>query len=464
MTIYEKVHRAIQEYHLIEPGELILVAVSGGPDSLALLHILHYLQKECKYRLHVVHLNHQLREEATAEAEFVRKFAENRDISVTILEYDIPMLLKEEGGSVQNQAREIRYRLFNQVADQIGATKIALGHHADDLAETVLMRFLRGSGLEGLVGFTAWSRERLIRPLILVTREEIEKYCSEMGLTPRYDPSNQKTVYLRNQIRLELLPMLEREYNSNLRQQLVQMSHIFDEENQVIEELARDGYGATLLNAEPKVLTFNFLLLSKKNPAILRRILRLGMETLKGDKKDLYYQHYLQMQELIYHGSPGKMLDLPNDLLLYRGYKKIFLGDKGTIFGQRLSTYDLSMPGEVELQEIDLTVRAELIDGQVITAKDQVGVDADLVGDQLRVRSRQGGDRFYPLGLKGSKKVKDFFIDEKIDRLQRDRIPILTTTDNQIVWVVGYRLDDRFKVTSKTKRTCVLTILKEGNG
>lgn len=462
MNIYEKVHRVIHEYHLIEPGELILVAVSGGPDSLALLHILHSLQKECKYRLHVVHLNHQLREEAAAEAEFVRNFAESRDISVTILKYDIPVLLKEEGGSVQNQAREIRYRLFNQVADQIGATKIALGHHADDLAETVLMRFLRGSGLEGLVGFTALSRELLIRPLIGVTREEIENYCIEVGLSPRYDPSNQKTVYLRNQIRLELLPLLEKGYNPKLRQQLVQMSHIFDEENQVIEELARNGYRSTLLHAESNVLTFHFLLLSKKNPAILRRILRLGMETLKGDKKDLYYQHYLQMQELIYRGSPGKMLNLPNDLLLYRGYKKILLGDKKSILGQRLSTYDMLIPGEVELQEIDLTVQAEVVEGQVIIAENQVGVDADLVGNQLRVRSRQGGDRFCPLGLKGSKKVKDFFIDEKVDRLQRDRVPILTTTDNQIVWIVGYRLDDRFKVTQKTKRTCVLTILKEG--
>lgn len=462
MKIYDKVRTAIREYGLIAPGEVVLAAVSGGPDSLAMLEILAKLREELGYDLKVVHLNHQIREEAGAEAEFVRQFAAARGISAVVLEYDIPELLAEEGGSLQEQAREVRYRLFRQVAAEVGAQKIALGHHADDLAETVLMRFLRGAGLEGLVGFTPQSRGNLIRPLILTTREEIEEFCAAEGLAPCYDPSNAKPVYVRNRVRLELLPFLEREYNPHLRKELVQMSQILADENTILAEYSKEMFDEVILQEDQEVLTFKFLLLSKKNPAILRRILRLGMEKLKGDKKNFYFLHYLQMEELILHGAPGKMIYLPDGYVLYRGYETVRLGKAEAIAGQALGRYLLKIPGEVYLQEVDMWIKAEVREGPYIVSGDQAAFDAALLGKALLVRSREPGDWFYPLGLTGKKKVKDYLIDAKVDRLERELVPIVTTLEGTVVWILGHRLDNRFKVMPTTQETCVLTILKGG--
>ncbi len=461
MTILDKVRLTIKEYGLIKDGEMVLVAVSGGPDSLAMLEILFRLKDEFNYRLHVVHLNHRLREEASKEAEFVRSFARSRDISVTIFEYDIPDLLEKEGGSVQYQAREVRYRLFNELASQIGADKISLGHHADDLSETVMMRFLRGSGLEGLIGFTAQSRKKLIRPLIRLTREEVENFCQKEGLTPCYDPSNAKSVYFRNSVRLKLIPELESVYNPNLRHQLVQMSYILDEENQLLEDYAMQVFKEILIKFEEEVLYFDIQALSKKKPAMVRRILRIGIEKLKGDKKNLYYQHYHQMQDLIFHGEVGKMIYLPDEYLLYRGYKELCLGKRDKILRisekQSLGNYILDIPGKIYLRELDLWIKSEVVTNRVLAKGNQIALDADMIGQKLLIRSRRPGDLFYPLGLQGKKKVKKFMIDEKVDRLKRDLIPIVTTIDEKIIWIANYRMDERFKVTERTKRTCILT-------
>ena len=463
MTVYEKVRTAITEYRLIDPGERVLAAVSGGPDSLAMLLILARLQSELDFALEVVHLNHLIRREAAAEAEFVQRFAEQLGVLTTVLAFDIPELLATEGGSMQEQAREVRYRLFQEVRVARGAQKIALGHHADDLAETVLMRFLRGAGPEGLVGFTPRSRDNLIRPLILLTRAEIEEFCSSEGLTPCYDQSNAKPVYFRNRVRLELLPLLEQEYNPHLRHELVQMSQILAEENAILQEYVTQIYTEVLLQEEPDVLTFKFISLSKKNPAILRRILRMGMEKLKGNKKNFYYQHYLQMEDLILHGAPGKLVHLPDGYVLYRGYETVCLGKADVLAKQSLGRYTLSVPGEVYLQEVGVLLQAEIREGPCIVSGNQAAFDADKLGTAtLVVRSREPGDCFYPLGLTGKKKVKDYLIDEKVDRLARDLVPIVTTPDGHIVWIAGYRLDNRFKITQATQKTCILTILKGG--
>lgn len=461
MTIFDKVRRAIREFRLIAQGDTVVAAVSGGPDSLAMLDILDHLRDEFSFQLHVVHLNHRIREEAGREAEFVRNFSENRQIPVTILEYDIPGHLAESGGSLQEAAREVRYRLFQEVAERVGADSIALGHHADDLAETVMMRFLRGAGLEGLVGFTPRSRGHLIRPLIYVTRSEIEAYCAERELTPCTDPSNAKAVYARNRIRLELLPQLEAEYNPNLRRQLVQMAHLLDEENRVLEELAYAEYGDTVIAEEQDVIFFHFAALAKKKPPILRRILRVGMEKLKGNKKNLYLAHYLQMQELILQGGPGKMLNLPDGYLLYRGYRTIRLGKAAAIWQEPLGHHLLTVPGTIYLPEADLEIQAEIVDGPVIVTGQRVALDADRLGKTLLIRSREPGDAFYPLGVGGKQKVKDYLINEKVERFQRDLLPIVTTETGEIVWIAGLRLDERFKVTSKTRKICILSILKE---
>lgn len=460
MEVLDKVRSTMRKYQLIRSDELVLVAVSGGADSLALLEILFQLQPEFGYHLHVIHLNHQLRPEAKVEAEFVKSYAEKRSIPTTILSRDIATMRVDGGQSLQELAREVRYQLFTAEATKIGAEKIALGHHADDLAETVLMRFLRGSGLEGLVGFTVKSRGNLIRPLISLTKEEILAFCLDQGLTPTNDLSNTKSIYFRNRLRLELIPQLEEEYNPQLRQHLVQFSTLVQQENSFIEEYANQAFLEVLLRAEEKVLVFDLNALMKKNPVLIRRIIRLGIEKLKGDRKNFYYYHYLQIQNLILAGLPGKMLHLPDDYLLWRGYQKLKLGKKAELLSQSrfLESYVLHIPGQIYLQELDLLMTAELVTGSVIATGTEVAVDADLLGEKLLIRSRRPGDRFIPLGMSGHKKVKDFLIDQKVERFERDLMPIVTTAQGEIIWLVGYRLDERFKVSQQTKRTCILRI------
>lgn len=460
MDVLNKVRLTIQKYDLIKSDELVLVAVSGGADSLALLEILYQLQSEFNYQLHVIHLNHQLRPEAQAEADFVKDYAENLSIPATILKRDISAMLSSGGETLQELAREVRYQLFTREAEKIGAQKIALGHHADDLAETVLMRFLRGSGLEGLIGFTVQSRDKLIRPLISLTREEIDLFCAERGMIPCEDLSNKKPIYFRNQLRLELIPQLEKEYNPHLRHNLVQLSALVLEENSFIEQYAKEAYSEVLLKAEKEVLIFDLNLLAKKNPVLIRRIMRLGMEKLKGDKKNFYYHHYFQMQNLILTGFPGKRIHLPNGYVLWRGYEKLRLGKSAELLPktQFSEEYTLHIPGQVYLPELDLLMTAEVVAGRVVATDKAIAVDADLISDQLLIRSRRPGDRFVPLGMNGHKKVKDFLIDQKVERFWRDLIPIVTTSAGEIIWLAGYRLDDRFKVCSQTKKTCILTI------
>jgi len=460
----EKVRKTLERFRMLAPGDRVLVGVSGGPDSLALLHILWRLRAELDLELMVAHLDHMLRgEEAYQDACYVENIASSLGLPAVIKRVDVAAYRARHGGSLEEAAREVRYALFLKAAREGRCRKIALGHNLDDQVETVLMRFLRGSGLAGLGGIPPVRRLEgvdIIRPLIEISRAEILAYCREEGLEPRWDRSNEETVYLRNKIRLELLPWLEAEFNPNIRQLLASNALLWREENEYLDREARKWYDRVTTKTEEDMVCLDLDRLQVLSPVLLRRILRRAIIGIKGDGVDLLQVHLQSAAGLVQRGRVGDRLPLPGGVEVIRTYREIVVRREGREGETLPFCYPLPVPGEVVVPAAGLKLKARVVDrrelAQSLKGSRQRALFArDDLPETLYVRNRRPGDRFYPRGLGGSKKLKDYFIDAKIPREQRDRIPLLTT-GKEIMWVVGWRQDERFVVKPETRQVLVV--------
>lgn len=237
-----QIHRFISQHKMIEDGETVLVAVSGGADSLALLYGLHALRSQLNCKLHVVHLNHCLRPDADADAKFVQQHAAHLELSCTIQRAEVKRLIKQWKLSVEAAGRKARYQFYESVCTEVSATKVALGHHQDDIAETVLMNLIRGSGATGLKGISPVRNVKFIRPLSGFTRESIETFLTSIGIVPRHDATNTDTYYLRNRIRGELIPQLARDYNPNIKTGLSRTADVLGAESEYLDTIARKAF------------------------------------------------------------------------------------------------------------------------------------------------------------------------------------------------------------------------------
>lgn len=449
----------IQKHQMIHPGEKVIAAVSGGPDSMVLLYLLHDLREELQCNLHVAHLNHMFRnEESDADADYVLKHAEKLGIPITLETIDVKKLIdtimpKE---SLESGARRVRYDFYERVLETVQGDKVALGHNSDDQAETVMMRLLRGAGALGLAGIPP-VRGRFIRPLIEISRKEIDEYLREKQITPRYDSSNLDTVYARNKIRLDLLPLLEKEYSSNIKQILQQTGELLRTEDEFLANLAQEAF-AECVSFNSTTIIVNIAKFREYHLALQRRVSRLIVREMLGDLWRFDYNHIREILEIVVNGTTGSVIDLPRGISVEKSYDKLIfrLGHraKNTI---EPFAYPVAVPGETNIPEISMlieTAKPETIrDGckkPHLKNEFQAILDFDAIHGALHVRNRRPGDKFQPLGVSGHKKLKDFFIDQKIPRGMRDSIPILTDEDG-IIWVIGYRIDDRVKVTAKTK-------------
>lgn len=469
MSLIKRVKDSIDKYNLVSNGDKVIVSVSGGPDSVVLLHVLWCLRSDYNLDLHVFHLDHMFRgEESEADAEYVAQFAAKLAVPKTIMKHDVPAYIEETGLSKQAAARKIRYKLCNELAEEIGADKIAIGQHADDQAETVLMNFLRGAGLEGLSGIAPIREEKFIRPLLDVWREDIEQYCQEYNLNPRLDSSNLKPIYLRNKIRLELLPHLAAEFNDSIKENLNRMAGVLRVENNFLANQAKKKYDNLVLNEEEEELILELNDLQILDLALQRRVIRRAIVEFCGTKKDYYFQHIKQIEELIAEGSTGSRLQLPRGLRVKKSYGvlKFFWQDNNLVKDESfIKKY--SIPGQYQIPELGLEIELKIIEADsnwraLLKNTDKFYFDQQLIGDQIKIRNRRAGDRFQPLGMQGSKKLKDFLIDEKIPREEREQIPIFTTLTGKIFAIGDLRIDERFKITEQTERIIVLKINNGG--
>ncbi|GAB6099794.1 tRNA lysidine(34) synthetase TilS [Halanaerocella petrolearia] len=465
IKLINKVKTTIDKYQLLTTNDQILVAVSGGLDSLSLLHILRKLQSEYQLDLHIAHLNHRLRGQAAlADAQFVKEIANSWQIPVTIEAYDVKAYQKKEGLSLEDAARQVRYNFFFELMNELGFDKIALGHHADDQAETVLMKFLRGAGLKGLGGI-APKNDKLIRPLIEVTKKYLEDYCKQQNLTPRLDETNLEAVYKRNKIRLELLPVLEKEYNNNIVATLNRTAEIFRTEDDYLNQQAKETLQEITIKQSEKQLVIDLEKFLQLHTALQRRIIREAVRYCKDDYQDLYYQHIESIMKLATTKETGKRVELPADLIVRLNYNQLIFSIGGLMEDRFDFEYQIALE-EIEIPELGIIISSEIVDSnypwrQEIDNSNYGFFDYKQVGSPFYIRSRQSGDRFYPLGMKGRKKIKDFFIDQKLAIWKRDQVPIFVTEGNDIFWVGGLRVDDRFKVTEDTEQILMIKIKEE---
>lgn len=464
MDIIDKVRLTIQRYRMVGRGDKVVVGVSGGPDSVALLHALNYLRGELEISLHVAHLNHMLRgTDADADAEFVSGLAGYYGLPVTLERFDVSAYRKATRLSSQVAAREARYRFFQEVVVRTGAKRVALAHQADDQAETILMNFLRGTGLAGLKGILPVRDDLYIRPFLGVRRREIEAFCLAEGLSYRQDLSNLKLVYRRNKIRLHLLPLLEKEYNPGLVASLVRLGSIFRAEEEYLEAQANSVFQTALQETADSRVSLLLPALQDQPVALQRRVLRMGWQTLTGGRRNLSFRHVEAVLELVESGSAGAYVTLPGGMRAGRTYNSIdfFLNDK--ILTVPPYDYPLAIPGDTYIPELNKTIQA------VVLTKDGAGdpkmlspgealLNYDQATTPLFVRRRRPGDVFRPFGLGGEVKLKDFLIKQKVPRAERDRIPIVCTAEN-IIWVAGIRLAENWKVTEETARVLYLKLV-----
>jgi tRNA(Ile)-lysidine synthase len=463
MDLRRKVTEFIKRQGLLSPGERVLVAVSGGPDSVALLHLLAGLRQDLSLRLEVAHLQHGIRgAEAQEDARFVAELAEKLGLSFHLKEVDLPRIKFAAGkGNLEALARAERYHFFAEVARERRLNKIATAHTEDDQAETVLMWFLRGSGLKGLGGMPpsyeldganieSASRLIVIRPLLDVSKAQIVQYLNENHLTFRLDRSNQDPSFLRNWIRLRLIPQLTERMDRNLPVRLAQQAELIRDEEEFLEGIARaelDRIG------RPEGISRGALL--KCSKAVQRRLLRLWIEAARGHLRGLDFRHIEALLDLVTDGPPQGRLSIPGGWELVKEYEKVRLEKRSRRLKQECAcySYDLQVGEDLHIDEAGLTIQAREILPPLPRLPDnfmEAVFDIASLAADLTLRNFRYGDRFQPLGMTGHKKVKELFIDKKVPLSVRASLPLLVL-GNEVIWIPGYARSEVGKVTPATQ-------------
>jgi tRNA(Ile)-lysidine synthetase-like protein len=483
-SIAENLRAAFAGHAMAAPGDLVVVGVSGGPDSLCLIHVLHWLRGELGIALHVAHLDHMLRAESAAEAEFVAALARGWGLPITRAKVDVRA--QAMGANLHAAGRLARYHFLAQVAHAQGARAVAVAHHADDQAETVLMHLLRGAGSTGLRGMRPvvpweewgmgdgeWKMEAasqpptpnpqplLIRPLLQVTRAEIEAYCIAHGLEPLRDASNDDLRSTRNRIRHELLPQLI-EYNPHIVAALRRTAAISADEQDLLERLLAAAW-PTLVHERPGAADFDGATWRALHPALQRLALRRAYARLTS-AETLGMEH-VELGRTAVAGGVGGRAELPGGVVLTVGYQGFTLGAPPVLQEPQLLGESIALPEppcQAELA-VGWTIEASEAEfaplGNGARLLEQAEFDANRIAGPLIVRRRRPGDRFRPVGAPGRRRLQDMFVDAKVPRALRAAWPVVTDGD-AIVWVPGLRAPAEFVATATTRRVLRLRIVR----
>lgn len=467
MGVLEKVRAEIIRHKMVQPGDLVVVGVSGGPDSVALLHVLYCLRDELGISLHVAHLNHMFRgEEAEEDASFVQDLAAKLGIPCTVEERDVPAYARKNHLSSEVAAREARYRFFRDVLQATGGSKLALAHHADDQAELVLMNILRGTGLKGLSGMWPVRDQVYIRPMLEVRRKDIEQYCHDHNLSFRIDSSNLKNIYLRNRIRQQLIPWLEKEYCPGLVPIISRMTKQIRDEEMFLESLAVQAYSQVVLSEHPAAVVLHRQKLLAQPTVMARRVLRVAWGRLRGNKQDLTFDHVENLISHLKGGGPERIFQLPDGIAARLAYETLTLTHIVGGNEPRASYfYELAVPGEVTIPETGWKIVSKVIDKKELAVAPRqlpshvVALDYARVMQPLAVRNKRDGDVMVPFGLGQTVKLKKLFIDRKVPRHLRDRIPIVVEQPTgRVLWVAGIRMADEIGITPSTQKVMLLSL------
>ncbi|WP_294376149.1 tRNA lysidine(34) synthetase TilS [uncultured Clostridium sp.] len=460
--MYKKVMSYIKDNNLIKSGDKILVALSGGPDSVCLLNILYNLKKELDIEIGAAHLNHLLRnEDAFEDEKYVKELCESLGIPCFIKQVDINKYSKEKKISSEMAGREARYDFFDEITKKYGYSKIATAHNANDQAETILFRLMRGTGIEGLCGIKV-NRGNIIRPILCLTRKEIEEYIKKNNFNPRIDKTNFEKIYNRNKIRLDILPYIKENFNEDIIQTLNRMSVLLQKDNQFIEQSARSFYEKYCIEQS------DYFIIKKEmfniDEAIITRVIRNAVTKFSKTHYDFEMKHIYEIYNLAKNSS-GKIVDLPNKIYAENIYGDIYIKEKGNI--------NNNLNQEITINKNDIIGKKtvfgnEVFDFSLISRDSNINLkqdknvkyfDFDKINNCVSIRFRRNGDKIIPLGMNGYKKLKDIFIDMKIPKEKRNSTALLCF-DKEIAWIVGIRISEQFKITNETKN--ILKVIVKG--
>lgn len=468
----QRICDSIIAQHLFQQGETVVVAVSGGADSICLLSILAKIRDELGINIHVAHLDHKLRGKASrADARFVANFAAKLTIPATIEQKDVTGYKEEHHCSLEEAARNVRYSFLADVVDRIKGSCVAVGHTRNDHIETILLHIIRGSGTTGLRGLQSESSLifdeikqplTIVRPLLSITREETVAYCRQHNIQPQHDISNDDLSFRRNSIRHELLPQL-RNYNAGIEDALIRLSSLATDDLAYIEDQARNVWNLAV-HVKGNAVYFDKKACKNLHISIQRQILRMGLTRLTGSTRDFDAGHIESMANFITKPT-GKTLPLPHGLTLSSLYDTLVLATAEIshcplplLKGQTA----IPLPGEIEVDGWHITAKiTRQTRNTTRITQDSASeftamFDLNALGTDLMLRNRQPGDRFQPLGMNRTKKLQDFMVDARIPQAWRNRVPILCTKDH-IAWIVGWQIDDRVKVLKNSGAIAQIT-------
>ncbi len=463
-----KVLSYINDNNLIKAGDKILVALSGGPDSVCLLKILFELKEELKIDIAAVHLNHLLRgEDSFKDEEYVVNICNNMGIQCFVKRVDINIYSKEHKLSSEMAGRNVRYDFFDEILEMEKFDKIATAHNANDQAETILFRLMRGTGLEGLGGIKVSRDNKVIRPILCLTRKEVERYIEIMELNPRIDKTNFEKIYNRNKIRLDILPYMKENFNEDIIQTLNRMSLLVQKDNIFLENLSLSFYNKYCIEYDDYFIIKADIF--KEEEPIVNRVLRRAITRYSKSNYDFEMKHIYKISCLAKKES-GKVVDLPNKICAENIYGDIYIKkkmekcdinnekeeiilNKSNINGNEVKFYSFSI--EFFIVENYKNNDVNLNESNFIKY-----FDFDEISNKISIRNRKNGDKILLLGMNGSKKLKDIFIDMKIPKEERSNIPILWF-DEEIAWIIGIRTSEKYKITDKSKNILKVVVQRK---
>ncbi|MGC9346875.1 MAG: tRNA lysidine(34) synthetase TilS [Anaerolineae bacterium] len=483
MDLLREVEAYIDRHQLIEPGERIVVGVSGGADSVALLHILRRLAPSRELDLHVAHLNHSIRGAAAEEdMTFVANLAKALQLPCTIETLDVPKLSRCMKLTIEEAARRARYGFLCQVAERESARYVAVAHHADDQAETVLMHLLRGAGPAGLRGMLPSTPLRdyrllpasvkappgleLLRPLLGVSRADIEAYCQQYELETRFDTSNLDTTYFRNQLRHEVIPYLAN-ISPKISERLWNLAEIVRADYKLLEEFVAVARDTLLQEAHADALVFDLARWREQPLAIQRAVVRQSAYELRRSLRDVDFDHVEHAVDIAQKGETGAQALLPRGLTVTVGYTSLMIADADALHlpSERPwltpgTEIPVAVPGVTPLQNGWALHAREVTHWNYETIVRNPNplaawMDSDAFEASPILRTRREGDRFHPQGMPSEMRLSDFLINVKLPRRWRDHLPLLEA-DGEILWVSGVRLSEEALVDRETESVVYL--------
>jgi tRNA(Ile)-lysidine synthase len=465
------VARYVRGHDVLRTGERVLLAVSGGPDSTALLLVLSRLRDELGIELAAAHFDHMLRsrEEALGDRQFVEALTSALGLALATGGEDVRAFARRRKQSLEEAGRRLRYRFLLREANRFGASAVAVGHTLDDRAETVLLHVLRGSGLEGLVGMrprAAWPFGRgpdVVRPLLGLRRRDAHRYCQESGVEPRLDPTNDLPVATRNRVRRDLVPVL-RGFNPRIEEALVRLGENVEGDVQLIESLAAVVWERSVEVEKKDEVRIARATLDPPSPSLIARLLRRVLERLGGGRRaEVEAQHVEAIAQALRRSR--SRVALPGGLEAVVEPRWLRITRRRAVPARRIAQTPLTVPGSTTFD--GWTLSASVEDASTIdpVTRDpgEVYIDADRVRGALSVRSRRPGDRMRPLGLGGSKKVQDIMVDRGIPQEERSRVPVVVDEEG-IVWLCGLCIDERVAMGPASKRVLHLQSREKGKG